>query len=163
MKVSGRPARLDYICASTDLLAATRWAGVRKDIDVRVGSARIIGLLLLMCIFRLESREKTKERKQCLLTATLFMTNKECGTFRINWSMLFLRDELEIGLLCGALTADVADAAIDCFNKKGQDEPRKGWISGNSWWLIKRAQSLRTDLRIARGESQRHAARCSLQ
>ena len=38
-KVSGRPARLDYICASSELLAATRWAGVRKDIDVRVGSA----------------------------------------------------------------------------------------------------------------------------
>ena len=32
-KVSGRPARLDYICASSELLAATRWAGVRKDID----------------------------------------------------------------------------------------------------------------------------------
>ena len=38
-KVSGKPARLDYICASSELLAATRWAGVRKDIDVRVGSA----------------------------------------------------------------------------------------------------------------------------
>ena len=36
---SPRPARLDYICASSELLAATRWAGVRKDIDVRVGSA----------------------------------------------------------------------------------------------------------------------------
>ena len=38
-KVSGNPARLDYICASSELLAATRCAGVRKDIDVRVGSA----------------------------------------------------------------------------------------------------------------------------
>ena len=38
-KISGRPARLDCICASSELLAATRWAGVRKDIDVRVGSA----------------------------------------------------------------------------------------------------------------------------
>ena len=38
-KVPGRHARLDYICASSELLAATRWAGVRKDIDVRVGSA----------------------------------------------------------------------------------------------------------------------------
>ena len=60
-----------------------------------------------------------------------------------------LRDELEIEPLCSALTADVANAAIDCF-RKCQDVPRKGWISGHSWSLIKWAQSLRTDLRNAR-------------
>ena len=38
-KVAGKPARLDYVCASAELLTHTRWAGVRKDIDVRVGSA----------------------------------------------------------------------------------------------------------------------------
>ena len=38
-KVAGRLARLEYICASAELLTDTRWAGVRRDIDVRVGSA----------------------------------------------------------------------------------------------------------------------------
>ena len=37
-KIAGRPARLDYICASTKLLATTKWAGVRKGSDVRIGS-----------------------------------------------------------------------------------------------------------------------------
>ena len=62
---------------------------------------------------------------------------------------MVLRDELEIEPLCSALTADVANAAIDCF-RKCQDVPRKDWISGHSWSLIKWAQSLRTDLRNAR-------------
>ena len=44
-----------------------------------MSGSRIIGLSLLMCIFRLESQEKTKERNPCLSTATLFMTNKQCG------------------------------------------------------------------------------------
>ena len=35
----GRLARLDFICASAELLTDTSWAGVRRDIDVRVGSA----------------------------------------------------------------------------------------------------------------------------
>ena len=60
-----------------------------------------------------------------------------------------MRDELEIGPLCSALTADVANAAIDCF-RKCYDVPKKDWISANSWSLIKWAQSLRTDLRNAR-------------
>ena len=60
-----------------------------------------------------------------------------------------LRDDLEIGPLCRDLTADVANAAVDCF-RKCQDVPRKDWISGYSWSLIKWAQSLRTDLRNAR-------------
>ena len=38
-KIAGRPSRLDYICASTELLATTTWAGVRKVIDVGIGSA----------------------------------------------------------------------------------------------------------------------------
>ena len=38
-KIAGHPARLDCICASTELLATTKWAGVRKDIDVSIGSA----------------------------------------------------------------------------------------------------------------------------
>ena len=59
-----------------------------------------------------------------------------------------MRDELEIESLCSALTADVANA-IDWF-RKCQDVPRKDWISGYSWSLIKWAQSLRTDLRNAR-------------
>ena len=58
-KEAGRPARLDYICASSVLLAATRWAGIRKDIDVRIGS---FGESLACC---LESQEKTEERKPC--------------------------------------------------------------------------------------------------
>ena len=33
---------------------------------------------------------------------------------------------------------------------KGKDEPRKDWISGDSWQLIKWAQILRADLRISR-------------
>ena len=37
--MAGRPGRLDYISAMAELLAATRWAGVRKDIDVRIGCA----------------------------------------------------------------------------------------------------------------------------
>ena len=40
----------------------------------------------------------------------------------------------------------VDDAATAC-SEKGQDEPRNDRISGNSWWLIKWAQSLRIDLR----------------
>ena len=60
-----------------------------------------------------------------------------------------MRDELEIEPPCSALTADVANAAIDCF-RNCQDVLRKDWISGHSWSLIKWAQSLRTDLRNAR-------------
>ena len=33
---------------------------------------------------------------------------------------------------------------------KGEAEPRKDWISGDSWQLIKWAQTLRADLRISR-------------
>ena len=71
-KVSGRHA---FICASSELLAATRWTGVRKDIDVRVGSAEDHWPVVTS---RSESQEKTKECKQRLLTATMFTTNKEC-------------------------------------------------------------------------------------
>ena len=42
-----------------------------------------------------------------------------------------------------------ADAARTCF-MKGNDEPRKDWISGDSWQLIKWAQILRADLRVSR-------------
>ena len=38
-KIAGRPACLHNICASTELPATTKMAGVRKDIDVRIGSA----------------------------------------------------------------------------------------------------------------------------
>ena len=33
---------------------------------------------------------------------------------------------------------------------KGKDEPRKDWISGDSWQLIKWAQIIRADLRVSR-------------
>ena len=48
-----------------------------------------------------------------------------------------------------ALTTDVADAARTCF-MKGKDEPRKDWISGDSWQLIKWDQILRADLCVSR-------------
>ena len=59
-KVSGRPARLDYICASSELLAATRWTGGRKDIDVSVGSAEDHCLLLHLSIG--EPRENRRKQ-----------------------------------------------------------------------------------------------------
>ena len=69
--------------------------------------------------------------------------------FRKRLERIFLRDDLDVGPLCTALTTDVADAARTCF-MKGKDEPRKDWISGDSWQLIKWAQILRADLRCSR-------------
>ena len=156
-KVSGKPARLDYICASSELLAATRWAGVRKDIDVRVGSA---GLLLQMCTFRLESREKTGESNQHPLTATLFMTNKVLN-FQNRLEHVVLRDDLEIEPLCSALTAEVANAAIDCF-RTCRDVPRKDWISGHSW--VAHQVGSKSSYRLAQcaSECQWHETGCRL-
>ena len=69
--------------------------------------------------------------------------------FRERLKRIALRDDLDVGSLCTALTTDVADAARTCF-MKGKDEPRKDWISGDSWQLIKWAQILRADLRVSR-------------
>ena len=60
-KVSGRPARLDYICARSELFAGTRWAGVRKDNDIGVASAR--GPLACCCRCALfDWRAKRKQK-----------------------------------------------------------------------------------------------------
>ena len=64
-KVTGRPARLDYIFASTDLLTATRWAGVRKDIDVRVGSVEDHWPVVADVHLSVEDSRETK-RKQAV-------------------------------------------------------------------------------------------------
>ena len=123
-KVSGKPARLNYICASAELLADTRWAGVRRNIGVRVGSAE----------------------DHWPVVAEV---NLSIGVFREHLKRIVLRDDLDVGPLCTALTTDVADAARTCF-MKGKDEPRKDRISGDSWQLIKWAQILRVDLRVSR-------------
>ena len=149
-KVAGRPARLDFICASTDLLAATRWAGVRKDIDFRVGSAEDHWLVVADVSLSIgESRENKRTQTVSIDRNLVHDQQRRVWNFQNHLEHVVLRDELEIGPLCSALTADVANAATACF-MKGQDDPRKNWTPGNSWWHIKWAQSLRTDLRNVR-------------
>ena len=75
-KVFGRPARLDkiFVPAQNSSLPP---GGLEYE-RTSMSEPRTTGLLLQMCTFRLESQEETKECKQRLLTATLFMTNKDC-------------------------------------------------------------------------------------
>ena len=144
-----RPARLDYICANSELLAATRWAGVRKDIDVRVGSAQDHWLVVADVHLSIGEPSESRRKQTASIDRNLVHDQQRVLNFQNQLEHVVLRDELEIGPICSALTADVANAAFDCF-RKCQDVPRKDWISGHSWWLIKWAQSLRTDLRNAR-------------
>ena len=91
-----------------------------------------------------------KTRKQNVdVDRNLVRDNWRVLEFREHLERVVLRDDLDVGSLCTALTTDVADAARACF-MKGRDEPRKDWISGDSWQLIKWAQILRTDLRVSR-------------
>ena len=133
-KVAGRPARLDYVCASAELLTYTRWAGFRKDIDVRVGSAEDHWPVVAEVNPSIGNPGEIKRKQNVAVDRNLT---------RDNW-----RVDLDVGPLCTA-TTDVADAARTCF-MKGKDEPRKDWISGDSWQLIKWAQILRADLRVSR-------------
>ena len=141
-RVSGRPARLE------ELLAATRWAGVRKDIDVRVGSAEDHWPVVADVHLSIGEPRENKRMQTASVDRNLVHDQQRVLNFQNQLEHVVLRDELEIGPLCSALAADVAHAAIDCF-RKGQDVPRKDWISGISWSLVKWAQSLRSDLRNA--------------
>ena len=91
---------------------------------------------------------KLRERKMDA-DRNLVRDNWRVLEFREHLDRDVLRDDLDVGSLCTALTTDVADAARACF-MKGRDEPRKDWISGDSWQLIKWAQILRSDLRVSR-------------
>ena len=143
-KVAGRLARLDFICASAELLTDTRWAGVRRDIDVWVGSAEDNWPVVAEVNLSIGNLGKIKRKK-----GNLVRDNWRVSEFRERLERIVLRDDLDVGPLCTALTTDVADAARTCF-MKGKDEPRKDWISGDSWQLIKWAQILRADLRVSR-------------
>ena len=148
-KVTGRPARLDYICASAELLPCTTWAGVRRDIDVRAGSAE--DHWPVVAEVHLSIGDSAKAVKKCPVSVdrSLARVSWRILDFRERVKHMSLRDDLDVGSLCTALTTDVATAARACF-AKGKDEPRKDWISGDSWQLIKWPQSLRTDLRVSR-------------
>ena len=147
-KVAGRPARLDYICA-TELLADTRWAGVRRDIDVRVGSAEDHWPVVAEVHLSVGDSGEIKRKQTVSVDRNLVRDSWRVLEFRERLEHTVPRDDLDVGSLCTALTADVADAARACF-MKGKDEPRKDLISGDSWELIKWAQILRTDVRVSR-------------
>ena len=147
-KVAGRAGQLDYICASTDLLAATRWPGDRKDIDVRIGSAEDHWPVVADVYLSIGEPRENKRTQTVSIDRNLAHDQQRVWNFQKHLEHVVLHHELEIGPLSSALTADVTNAATVCF-KKGQDEPRNDWISANSWWLIKWAQSFRTNLRTA--------------
>ena len=149
-KVAGRPARLDYICASAELHTNTKWAGVRRDIDVRVGSAEDHWLVVAEVNLSIGDRAETKRKQNTVIDRNLSRDNWRVLAFREHLEHIVLRDDVDVGSLCTVHTTDVADAARTCF-MRGKDEPRKDWISCVSWQLIKWAQSLRTELRVARG------------
>ena len=90
-----------------------------------------------------------KRKQNVAVDRNLTRDNWRVLEFRERLKHIALRDDLDVGSLCTALTTDVADAARTCF-MKGKDEPRKDWISGDSWQLIQRAQILRADLRVSR-------------
>ena len=90
-----------------------------------------------------------KRKQNVAVDRNLTRDNWRVLEFRERLKHVALRDDLDVGSLCTALTTDVADAARTCF-MKGKDEPRKDWISGDSWQLIKWAQIIRADLRVSR-------------
>ena len=149
-KVAGRPARLDYICASAELLSNTKWAGVRRDIDVRVGSAEDHWPAVAEVNLSIGVRDEIKRKQNTAIDRNLTRDSWRVLAFREQLEYITLRDDLDVGPLCTAFTSDVADAARTCF-MKGKHVPQKDWISSDSWQLIKWAQMLKTDLRIARG------------
>ena len=70
------------MCASAELLAATRWAGVRKDIDVRIGSAEDHWPVAAdVCVQIGQSKENKNEQ-----SVSIAMTNKKCGIFSVAWN-----------------------------------------------------------------------------
>ena len=90
-----------------------------------------------------------KRKQNVTINRNLTRDNWRVLECRERLKRIVLRDDLDVGPLCTAFTTDVADAARTCF-MKGKDEPRKDWISGDSWKLIKWAQILRADLRVSR-------------
>ena len=90
-----------------------------------------------------------KRNQNVAVDRNLTRDNWRVLEFRERLKRFVLRDDLDVGPLCTALTTDVADAARTCF-MKGKDEPLKDWISGDSWQLIKWAQILRADFRVSR-------------
>ena len=148
-KVTGRPARLDYICASAELLPCTAWAGVRRDIDVRAGSAEDHWPVVAEVHLSIGVSAKAVKKCPVSVDRSLARVSWRILDFRERVKHISLSDDLDVGSLCTPLTTDVANAARACF-VEGKDEPRKDWISGDSWQLIKWAQTLRTDLRVSR-------------
>ena len=122
---------------------------VRKHVDVRVGSGEDHWLVVADVHFSIGEPRENRRKQSASIDRNLVHDQQRVLNFQNRLEQVVLRDELEIEPLCNALTADVANAAIDCF-RKGHDAPRKDWISGHSWSLIKWAHSLRTDLRNAR-------------
>ena len=92
---------------------------------------------------------ENRRKQSASIDRNLVHDQQRVLNFQNRLEHVVLRDDLEIEPLCSALTAEVANAAIDCF-RKCRDEPRKDGLSGHSWSLIKWAQSLRTDLRNGR-------------
>ena len=127
-KVSGRRARVDCMCASTDLLAATRWAGVRKDIHVRIGSAEDHWPAVADVHLSIGEPRENKRTQTVSIDRTFVHDQKKCGTSQNQLEPVVLRGELEIGPPCSALTADVANAAIDCFKKANMSCGKTGYL-----------------------------------
>ena len=126
--VAGRPARLDYICASTELLTDTRWAGVRQDIDVGASSTEDLWPVVTELHLSIGDSGEIKRKKTVSVDRNLLRDSWRVWKFQKRLEHIVLRDDLDIGSRCTALTTDVADAARDSF-MKGRDEPRKDWIS----------------------------------
>ena len=110
-KVAGKPARLDYVCASAELLAHTRWAGVRKDIDVRVGSAEDHWPVVAEVNLSIGNPGEIKRKENVAVDRNLARDDWRVLEFRERLKHIALRDDLDVGSLCTALTTDVADAA----------------------------------------------------
>ena len=116
-EVAGRPARMDYICASTHLLIATMWAGVRKDIEVRVGSAEDHWPIVADVYLSIGESRENKGTQTVSSDRSLAHDQQRVWNFQHHLDHVVLCEGLEIGPLCSALTADVAEAATACFKR----------------------------------------------
>ena len=119
MDESGRmTCQIGYICASAELLTDTRWAGVRRDIDVRVGSAEDHWPVVAEVNLSIGDPGEIKRKQNVAVDRNLARDKLRVLEFREHLERIVLHDDLDVGSLCTALTNDVADAARTCFNEK---------------------------------------------
>ena len=88
-----------------------RWAGVRKDIDVRVGSAEDHWPVVADVHLSIGEPRENWRKQSASIDRNLVHDQQRVLNFQNRLEHVVLRDELEIEPLCSALTADVANAA----------------------------------------------------